>query len=154
MFTYYTIGLYRENAIAVESEASGSLMWTRSIDQSGFARKERNLHCDVHVASENRHILPPFGSLDSFWITRSQRSRRRDKGLCRWGFCFHLVHMRNGCIATCTWKWRNIYLTFTTFTMFNVHKITFRDIKILTNFTIQQSMYLLTYLPSYLEFGW
>ena len=26
-------------------------------------------------------ILPPFGSPDSFWMTRSQRSRRRDKGL-------------------------------------------------------------------------
>ena len=39
------------------------------------------MHCDVHVAAENKHILPPFGSLDSFWITRSQRSRRRDKGL-------------------------------------------------------------------------
>ena len=25
--------------------------------------------------------LPPFGSLDLFWIMRSQRSRRRDKGL-------------------------------------------------------------------------
>ena len=59
------------------SEASESLTY----NQRGFARKERNLHCDVHVAAENKHILPPFGSLDSFWITRSQRSRHRDKGL-------------------------------------------------------------------------
>ena len=44
-------------------------------------RKECNLHCDVHVAAENKHTLPPFGSLDSFWITRSQRSRFLDKGL-------------------------------------------------------------------------
>ena len=33
---------------------------------------------DVHVAPENEHILPPFGSPDSLWMTRSQRSRRRD----------------------------------------------------------------------------
>ena len=26
-----------------------------------FARTERNLHCDVHVAAENKHTLPPFG---------------------------------------------------------------------------------------------
>ena len=76
-----TTGLYRENAISVESEASDSLTCYRRVDQSGFARKERTLHCDVHVAAENKHVLPPFGYLDSFWITRSQRSRRRDKGL-------------------------------------------------------------------------
>ena len=41
------------------------------------ARKERNLHCDiVHITTR-----PPFGSLDSIWIMRSQLSRRRDKGL-------------------------------------------------------------------------
>ena len=39
------IGSYREIAIAIESEAGDSLT---SIDQSGFSRKERNLHCDVH----------------------------------------------------------------------------------------------------------
>ena len=43
------IGSYRENAIATESEAGDSLTWTTSIDQSGFARKERNVHCDVLV---------------------------------------------------------------------------------------------------------
>ena len=50
-------------------------------DMRAFARKERNLHCDVHVTAENKHTLLPFGSLDSFWIMRSQRPRRRDKGL-------------------------------------------------------------------------
>ena len=40
------IGLYRENAIAIESEASDSLTY---VDKSGFARKERNLHCDIHA---------------------------------------------------------------------------------------------------------
>ena len=39
------------------------------------------MHCDVHSAAENKHTLPLCGSLDSFWIMRSQRSRRRDKGL-------------------------------------------------------------------------
>ena len=32
------------------------------------ACQERNLHCDVHVAAENKHTLPPFGSLDSLSI--------------------------------------------------------------------------------------
>ena len=28
---------------------------------------ERKLHCDVHtITAENKHTLPPFGSLDSF----------------------------------------------------------------------------------------
>ena len=64
-----TIGLYRENAIAIESEArdpNGS---------NGYNVTMCNLHCDVV------NTLPPFGSLDSAWIMRSQRSRRRDKGL-------------------------------------------------------------------------
>ena len=69
---------YRENVIAIESEASDSNVY---IDQSGFAHKEHNLHCDVHVTAENKHTLLPFESLDSFWITRTQRSRCRDKGL-------------------------------------------------------------------------
>ena len=46
----------------------------------------------VHVAAENRQVilLPPFESLDSFWITRSQRSRRRrDKGLYPGHNCGH-----------------------------------------------------------------
>ena len=81
---YHTIiGSYREIAIAIESEAGDSLT---SIDQSGFSRKERNLHCDVHAtytSPENEHILPPFRSRDSLWMTRSQRPRRRDKGLFR-----------------------------------------------------------------------
>ena len=38
--------LFRENAIAIESEASGSLTYrSKRIN----ARKECNLHCDVHV---------------------------------------------------------------------------------------------------------
>ena len=89
------IDLYRENAIAIESQASdpngGNVCLFSAATctsqckwrtwQAGFARNERNLHCDVHTTAENKHTLPPFGSLDSFWIMRSQRSRRRDKGL-------------------------------------------------------------------------
>ena len=50
-------------------------------DRRAFTSKKRNLHCDVHVTAENKDTLPPFGSLDSFWTMRSQRSRRRDKGI-------------------------------------------------------------------------
>ena len=39
------------------------MTYYRRIDQSEFARKERNLHCDVHVGAENKHILPSFGTL-------------------------------------------------------------------------------------------
>ena len=35
----------------------------------------------VPVAAENKHTLSPFGTLDSFWTMRSQRSIRRGKGL-------------------------------------------------------------------------
>ena len=51
---YVTIGLYRENAIAIESEAKDpfggnvyyvTMLITFPIPE--FARKERNLHCDV-----------------------------------------------------------------------------------------------------------
>ena len=80
----YHIGLYRENAIAIESEArdpfGGNVYYvTKQITFPipEFARKERNLHCDI----VHDYTLPPNGSLDSFWITRSQQSRRRDKGL-------------------------------------------------------------------------
>ena len=58
-----SIGLYHENAIAIENEAcdpnSGNmclfLAATMQLTflQAAFARKERNLHCDVHVAAEN-----------------------------------------------------------------------------------------------------
>ena len=75
------IGLYRENAIAIESEANDSfggnvyyvtMQITLPIPE--FTRNERNFHCDIlHVA--------PIESSPSFWMMRSQRSRRRDKGL-------------------------------------------------------------------------
>ena len=88
------IGLYRENAILqsrVRLATQTAVMcvcfqrrrvrYNENYDRREFARNERNLHCDVHVAAENKHTLPPLWSLDSFWIMRSQRSRRRDKGL-------------------------------------------------------------------------
>ena len=78
------VGLYCENAIAIESEAKDrfggnvnyvTMLITLHIPEFARRPNERNLHCDV------TYTLPPNGSLDSFWITRSQRSRRRDKGL-------------------------------------------------------------------------
>ena len=35
----------------------------RRIDQNGFARKEHNLHCDVYVTAENKHIA-------AVWVAR------------------------------------------------------------------------------------
>ena len=76
------IGLYRKNAIAIESEARDpngdnvyyvTMQITFHIPE--FARMERNLHCDLV------HIITVWISIDSFWIMPSQRSRRRDKGL-------------------------------------------------------------------------
>ena len=57
---YAFIGLYRENAIAIESEASdpfgGNLYYITmqiTFPIPEFARKERNLHCDiVHVTTK------------------------------------------------------------------------------------------------------
>ena len=57
---FCTIGLYRENAIAIESEANDSfggnvyyvtMQITLSIPE--FTRNERNVHCDVlHITPE------------------------------------------------------------------------------------------------------
>ena len=61
--TQFPIGLYRENAIAIESEArdpfGGNVYYvtmqiTFSIPE--FTRKERNLHCDVV------HLIPKWVS--------------------------------------------------------------------------------------------
>ena len=73
------MGLYRENAIAIESEARDSLNVLIKADRRAFAHMEHI--CDIHVGDANKRTLPPFQSLDSFWIMRSERSRRRDKGL-------------------------------------------------------------------------
>ena len=63
---------FSRKRIATVSEAS---------DPNGDTqRKERNLHCDVHVTAKNKHTLPPFWEarqlrgLDLIWITRSHRS--------------------------------------------------------------------------------
>ena len=64
---HYTIGLYRENAIAIESEArdpfGGNVYYVTmqiTFPIPEFARKERNLHCDVvHVTPKwvSRFVL-------------------------------------------------------------------------------------------------
>ena len=48
---------------------------------ANYAIRCRYLDTDQTLAAENKHTLPPFGSLESFRIMRSQRSRRCDKGL-------------------------------------------------------------------------
>ena len=87
------IGLYRENAIAIESEDRDSLNVQSKADRRAFACKERNLYCDVHVAAENKRTLLPFESVDLFWIMRSQRSRRRDIGSFVLPICSLLIHI-------------------------------------------------------------
>ena len=59
MCTFGTIGLYRENAIAIESEANdlfGGLVYCVTMQITlpipEFTRNERNFHCDV------LHITP------------------------------------------------------------------------------------------------
>ena len=65
------IGSYREYAIAIDGEAGDSLTSTPSIDQSGFARKERNLHCDVHVTYPNTYCRRLGRQTLSGWRDRS-----------------------------------------------------------------------------------
>ena len=61
--TYYGIGLYRENSIAIESEANDSfggnvynvtMQITLSIPE--FKRNERNVHCDVSHITPDRVV--------------------------------------------------------------------------------------------------
>ena len=84
--SHLTIGLYSKNAIAIESEAKDpfggnvyyvTMQITLHIPEFAHKERERNLHCDVCVY----YTLPPNGSFASLWITRSQQSRRHDKGL-------------------------------------------------------------------------
>ena len=70
--------LYRENAIAIESEANDS-----------FGGNVYNVTMQITLSIPEFNVmfivtyytLPPIESSDSFWMTRSQRSRRRDKSL-------------------------------------------------------------------------
>ena len=77
------IGLYRENAIAIESEARDPKVVMCNTSQCKLRSPFRNLRVMNIICIVTHYTIPPFGSLDSFWIMRSQRSRRRDKGL--WG---------------------------------------------------------------------
>ena len=74
-----TIGLYRENAIAIESVANDS-----------FGGNVYNVTMQITLSIPEFNVMfivtyytsPRKESSDSFWMTRSQRSRRRDKSLC------------------------------------------------------------------------
>ena len=106
-----SIGLYRENAIAVERGAKypfgGNAYYvTMNITLPmipEFTRNERNTFIVTY------YILPPLESAGSFWMTRSQRSRRRDKGL--------LQHILRNLVAEI------IYLLQTAHSMANTGKI-------------------------------
>ena len=70
------IGLYRENAIAIESEANytfgGNVYYVTmqiTLPIAEFTRNKRNLHCDeLHITT--------IESPNSFWMKRSQPPRR------------------------------------------------------------------------------
>ena len=74
----WRIGLYRENAIVIESEANDS-----------FGGNVYNVTMQITLSIPEFNVMfivtyytsPPIESSDSFWMTRSQRSRRRDKSL-------------------------------------------------------------------------
>ena len=55
---YCDKGIYRENALAIESEAILSKRIAKRT--GGGARKERNLNCDLRVAAVNKRTLPPY----------------------------------------------------------------------------------------------
>ena len=61
-YIYICIGLYRDNAIAIESQDRDFLNVQIKVDRRAFARKERNLYCDVYVAAENKCTFLPFES--------------------------------------------------------------------------------------------
>ena len=86
------MGLYRENAIAIESEArdplGGNVYYVTmqiTFPIPEFARKQRNLHCDVVHVTTNCISRPVLDH-------GSQRSRRRDKGLYGNEKCFNFRH--------------------------------------------------------------
>ena len=47
----------------------------------------RNVRVTKVICIVTYYTLPPIESLDSFWMTRSQRSKRRDKGLFNSSLC-------------------------------------------------------------------
>ena len=70
------MGLYRENAIAIESEArdpfGGNVFYVTmqiTFPIPEFARKERNLHCDVaHVTTKWVSMKQPTISVLSYYL--------------------------------------------------------------------------------------
>ena len=59
----YTIGLYRENAIAIESEANDSfggnvyyITMQITLPIPEFSRNERNFHCDIWYITPDRVV--------------------------------------------------------------------------------------------------
>ena len=76
------IGLYHENAIAIQNESDDSNRGNVNTSQCKLRSTFRNLRVTNVIFIVTYYTLPPLESPDSFWMTRSQRSRRRDKGPC------------------------------------------------------------------------
>ena len=61
-------------------------------------------------------------------------------------YVYYIVYMRNGFIATCSlYENAGIYILNLRHTMFHVHKVTFRYIRILPNLTIQQTIIFISF---------
>ena len=72
-----SIGLYRENAIAIQNESS---TWTLTVvmcntSQCKLRSTFRNLRVTNVICIVTYYTLSPLESPDSFWMTRTQRSR-------------------------------------------------------------------------------
>ena len=78
--TWY-IGLYREIAIAIQKESATLMGVMCSTSQCELRSTFPNLRVTNVIRIVTFYTLPPLESPTSSWMTRSQRSRRRDKGL-------------------------------------------------------------------------
>ena len=77
------IGLYHDNAIAIESEANNSCGGNVQYVTMQITLPFWNLRVTNVIFIVTYYRLPQIESPDSSWMTQSQRSRRRDKGLWR-----------------------------------------------------------------------
>ena len=76
-----SIGFYREIAIAIQDESGDSNGVMCSTSQCELRSTFPNLRVTNVIRIVTFYTLPPLESPTSSWMTRSQRSRRRDKGL-------------------------------------------------------------------------
>ena len=79
--SWKSIGLYRKNAIAIESEANDSFGGNVYYGTMQITLPIPEFSVTNVIFIVTYYTLPRIESSPSFWMTRSQRSRRRDKGL-------------------------------------------------------------------------